>query len=156
LPAGCAEFTRKALAKAPVERFQTATEMQAALEAILAAEPTVEVASDATRTTDATPDLTPSSFPPGTLAGGSTVANTPLPRQPSRRGVLLAAVPLVAATSGIGAYFALRKPNDTNPTNPDAQPNPAPAPVAKEKHKSVETGGPVGAVDVSPDGRWLA
>ena len=156
LPAACADLLRKALAKMPADRFQTAGEMQAALEAILGAAPTVAIANDVTRPTDPASDLQPAAFPPGTLLDGSTVPDTPTSptkqANPTRRRVLLAAVPAVAAVIGTGAYFAFRKRDEPAPPGPG--PGAPPAPGAKEKF--VEVGGPVGSVAVSPDGRWLA
>ena len=177
VPVTCADVARKCMAKRPADRYQSAREMLAALEPILAADRTEELAVLAGEETPPTAaDDEPGWREPGapgtiTPHGRSEVTPEPLPasnrsasrgqlppsladQRITRRRWLLAAPPAVVAL-GVGGYLAVRDSRSGDgagaSTPPQVSPPPPPIPVPVRN-----LGGRVGAVAVSDDGRWLA
>jgi serine/threonine protein kinase len=164
LPAGCSDVIRKAMAKAPADRYQTAAEMQAALEAIAAAGAPTDSLVAAT-----THDLPPLSL---TLP---TTATFPRPGVTRRRALL--AIPPALVAIGAGIVFSVRgcggsRPDDahakgtetngtgggnvgTTDTN-GAGGNPPDADPPIRDGTVWDIGGPVRAVAISDDSRWVA
>ncbi|HUR54496.1 MAG TPA: serine/threonine-protein kinase, partial [Gemmataceae bacterium] len=140
VPPGCAAVLRKAMAKSPSERYQSATEMEAALERVIQSngadgDPTAEHAA--------------LSLPPQTVADGSVVPRSWLRDSRVTRRRLLLTVPaagLIGATAAVAwPYFRKKVKEITKPPVPPAILVP-----------SRNVGEPVEAVAVSDDGRWLA
>ncbi len=154
LPEECAAVIHKAMAKAPADRYQTAREFVAALEAVLAMDPNPPTADLAVATPDIQIDDNATPIP-----NDPTRDATPRPERaelrPTRRKLLFA-LPALAA-GGVGAYFLWRntRPNNQPDGNGHAggtgEPHPLPVFVPVRK-----VGGFVGAVAVSNDARWLA
>jgi serine/threonine protein kinase len=178
VPTACAEVVRKAMAKSPADRYQSAREMLAALEPVLAADHTEELSALAGEDTPSPgkPDAATKGPTPSTTADwqepgmrgdptphgrdAKTPASLPHPveepkppdSRPTRRRLLLAIPPAVAALAA-GGYFAFqdRKPDDGAGVSPPVPPPPPPVLVPVRN-----VGGVVGAVAVSDDRRWLA
>jgi hypothetical protein len=155
LPEVCSAIVRKAMAKAPAERYQTARELVAALEAALAADPNPPPSGGASHEIQLDSHSTP-------VPSDPTRVVTPTRGQPDSRPTrrtLLRALPVGAAAVAAvatGGYFLwpyIRK----NPTGGNGHANnggdpPRPAVLVPVR----QVGGRVGAVAVSDDDRWLA
>ena len=151
LPEACRDIARKAMAKSPADRYQTARELVAALEAALAADtnPSVGLESSVIHLSEST---TP-------VPDDPTLEELPAPNplrermRFTRRRVLLA-LPLLAA-SGVGGYFLWRNrhtPGSGKSATTDGGEPSRPAILVPER----KVGGYASAVAVSDDGRWLA
>ncbi len=172
LPAICGEVIRKAMAKPPIDRYQSAADLQAALETSLAMHAPTESIADAS-TTDLPPlslpstkrDLEPQSA--STRATGTTAASRTLKPGVTRRHLLWTIPPAVAAL-GVGGYFLFRN-RDTNsasgdpkqpPDNGGDPPKPKDPPQQKvppiEDSTVWNVGEPVHSVAISDDNRWVA
>jgi serine/threonine protein kinase len=152
VPDGCAEIVSQALAKNPVDRYQTMGEMGAALTAVLKADGT----NGPLDSTDGNPpldipleaadaDRTPPAFASSTQV---SVTHTP---GPSRRKFLFA-VPAAVALAG-GAYGLSRVIRGHHDTENDPPKNEPPLPLMAQ---TITVPAPVTAVAVAADGRSLA
>jgi serine/threonine protein kinase/WD40 repeat protein len=157
LPASCATIVLKAMAKPPADRFQTAAEMLTALEATLTEcgeEVTREIAPDSTSDLARVDSPVITAITSALSKPGSTERDGDAPRKVSRRRLLFAVPPALAAL-GVGGYFALRKPDEPDKHGPQPPPATPPEPPPTAAAVLLDVGGPVGAVAISDDGRWL-
>ncbi len=143
VPDGCVAVVRRAMAKAPAERFASADEMRAALDALLAgaSAPTPD------------PNTVSIRLPP------NTVAATPLSKPfPTRRVAITAGVGALGAASLTAFACWPRSPDPPTPPTPAASPPTVPDPQANEPAWANEwfVGGDIQQVAVSPDGRRFA
>jgi len=176
VPEACVKIIRKAMAKNPAERYQTAREMLTDLENFIATDPspTLDLSGIETPlsrnslpsnkplatsidTTEWHPDAGSSNT--NTPVRSSTVALPAISSRGSRRRFLAVLVVLGVAAISIGGYFAFRGTDaakrDTDPNNfagnhDDTRP-PVLVPVRR-----VEANVGVLGVAVSDGGRWLA
>ncbi|MBA4187439.1 MAG: hypothetical protein C0467_05405 [Planctomycetaceae bacterium] len=164
VPESCAQAVRKAMAKNPAERYQSAQEMLADLEAILAADPSPTLGLNGT----ATP---PSRGAPARFSLAPTASDT-APWQPDKgddetgetslsgqedtttRRRWIIGVSTSIALGSLGGYFALRSNSDTRKDD-ELRPEVAAKPVLVPVRN---VGGAVGVlgVAVSDDEHWLA
>ncbi|MCE9563033.1 MAG: protein kinase [Planctomycetes bacterium] len=171
LPEACAKVVRKAMAKDPTDRYQTAQEMLADLEAICAADPSPTldlyalVMSQPANAPAANKPLTPLSstenwlpsadLTPTNLDNSANRPKMPPPvdDRPTRRRWLLV-LPILLGGVGVGGYFAFRKTDVAK--NEDDHPVEVLKPPVLVPVRNV--GGAVGilGVAVSDDSRWLA
>ncbi|VTT99467.1 serine threonine protein kinase : Serine/threonine protein kinase OS=Planctomyces maris DSM 8797 GN=PM8797T_15666 PE=4 SV=1: Pkinase: WD40: WD40 [Gemmataceae bacterium] len=164
VPEECARIVRRAMAKKPAERYQSAAELLADLEAILAREPTPPLALNGPNAPHpARPpvdrDAATAVWLPGPPSRSGTPTDAVTPVRPLRTRRWLLGLPLVAA-AGVGGYFAVRALGPTTAgVGPDGGDGPKPDPHRTPVLVPVrKVGGRVGVfgVAISDDGRWLA
>ncbi len=148
LPAAFDQVVKKAMAKNPDDRYQTAQEFAQAIHAILSAPSAQAAAAD--------PDRTELSMPPAAPTPAPSVAAPP-PAPPARpvgdvphksNGALIAAVVAGVAVLG-GGYFFMRGGSNTTPVVAQST-APAPMTQATEAAKAPVAAAPVSEAALEP------
>jgi serine/threonine-protein kinase len=149
LPAGVDSLLRKALAKDPAERFQTARELKEALRSIVSSESLAAAAAEPLFALTAEPE---SLATPASQVGATGVAGESLVRRSrvARRGARtagIAAVILLVGGAALASWLAFREPGGAPPrplpaVAPPAAPVPAPSPAVARPPPAAFPGAP--------------